>query len=224
MLAAIPYIPPIHSGLDILYEDSHLIILNKPSGLLSVPGRGENKQDCMYSRVKLEYPQALVVHRLDMPTSGIIVFALSKAAQSAMGILFEKKQINKQYIARVHGILKEPEGRIDQPLITDWNNRPRQKIDYKIGKPSTTIYSLISPAADNTSLVRLTPITGRSHQLRVHMSSIGHQILGDKLYGTQQSRCASHRLLLHAQKISFNHPIILENIDISCAEEFKSAL
>lgn len=219
MLQPIAYTPPPHISLDILYQDKHFIALNKPSGLLSVPGRGEEKQDCMLSRLQLEFAEALVIHRLDMPTSGILLFALSKEMQKLMGRLFEKKQIHKQYIAKVHGVLREPKGLIDQPLITDWINRPRQKIDYRTGKPSQTRYTLIS--SDHTdSRVKLEPVTGRSHQLRVHMSSLGHAILGDELYGTAATRNASSRLLLHAEKISFIHPLTQQTINIHCDVSF----
>ncbi len=221
MLAAIDYKPPPHIKLEILYKDDDLIALNKPSGLLSVPGRGESKQDCLISRLQLEFPQALVIHRLDMPTSGILLFALNKEMQKRMGMLFEKKNIYKEYIAKVHGILGEKKGIINQPLITDWINRPRQKIDYKTGKPSQTKYTLLSTDNKNNSLVMLQPITGRSHQLRVHMSSLGHAILGDELYGTSQTRNASQRLLLHAQKIEFIHPISNLKIHIECNVNFK---
>lgn len=220
MLHAVTYNPPPHNKLDVLYRDDQLIILNKPSGLLSVPGRGEEKQDCLLSRLQLEYPAALVVHRLDMPTSGIIIFALDKDTQRYISKLFETKQITKQYIAKVHGLLKVNKGRIDQPLITDWINRPRQKIDYKSGKPSSTYYELISVEQNGSSLVKLNPITGRSHQLRVHMSSIGHQILGDELYGTHSTRNAANRLLLHAEKISFIHPKTNALINIHCQADF----
>ncbi len=221
MLRPIIYSPPPHTKLDILYEDEHIIALNKPPGLLSVPGRGEDKMDCMLSRLQLEYPQSLVIHRLDMPTSGILLFALNKEMQRQMGKLFEKKQIDKLYIAKVHGILKEKSGIINQPLITDWNNRPRQKIDYKNGKPSQTKFNLINSDIYNSSLVSLQPITGRSHQLRVHMSSLGHAILGDDLYGTSQTRNSSKRLLLHAQTISFIHPLTNKLINIHCDENFS---
>jgi len=217
MLRAKTYSPPTHKKLDILFQDEYLIALNKPSGLLSVPGRGDDKKDCMLSRLQLEFPESLVVHRLDMPTSGIILFSLNKETQKKMGILFEKKKINKQYIAKVHGILKEKKGIINQPLITDWINRPRQKIDYKKGKISQTKFTLMSSDNENnTSIVKLEPITGRSHQLRVHMSSLGHAILGDEIYGTAQTRNASLRLLLHAEKISFTHPATQKPININC--------
>ncbi len=221
MLPALTYNPPPHIALNILYHDDDLIALSKPDGLLSVPGRGESKQDCMLSRLQIEYPQALVVHRLDMATSGIILFALNKKTQKQLGHLFEKKQMSKKYSAVVHGILKEKTGIINQPLMTDWNNRPKQKIDYKNGKPSQTRFTLISTNNnDNNSRVKLQPITGRSHQLRVHMSSLGHAILGDELYGTKQSRQASHRLLLHAEKLEFKHPCSNKNIVIFSSCEF----
>lgn len=220
MLQPVIYSPPEHIKLDILYQDNNLIALNKPSGLLSVPGRGEDKQDCMLSRLQSEFPEALVIHRLDMPTSGIIMFALNKEMQKVMGKLFENKLITKQYIAKVHGILKETRGLIDQPLMTDWINRPRQKIDYKQGKPSQTMFTLISVIDGKNSIVKLQPVTGRSHQLRVHMSSLGHAILGDDLYGTLQTRNESSRLLLHAEKISFIDPLTKKLINIHCPVEF----
>jgi len=220
MLQPIVYTPPKHNKLDILYQDQNLIVLNKPAGLLSVPGRGADKQDCMLSRLQAEYSDALVIHRLDMPTSGIIMFALNKEMQKAMGHLFEKKLIYKQYLAKVHGVLEEKKGTINQPLITDWLNRPKQKIDYKNGKVSKTRFTLISTTKDKNSLVKLEPVTGRSHQLRVHMSSIGHAILGDELYGTYQSRNQSSRLLLHAERISFIDPLTALNIDVHCPVDF----
>ncbi|MCW8936170.1 MAG: pseudouridine synthase [Gammaproteobacteria bacterium] len=220
MLQPVDYTPPVHTKLDILYQDNNLIALNKPAGLLSVPGRGEDKQDCMLSRLQIEFPEALVIHRLDMPTSGIIVFARNKNTQKLMGKLFENKLISKEYFAKVHGVLKETSGIINQPLITDWINRPRQKIDYKQGKPSQTRYTLLSIIEGKNSLVKLQPITGRSHQLRVHMSSLGHAILGDELYGTYQTRNESSRLLLHAENVSFIDPLTKKNINIHCPVDF----
>jgi len=220
MLQPVIYSPPEHIQLDILYQDNNLIALNKPSGLLSVPGRGEDKQDCMLSRLQIEFPDALVIHRLDMPTSGIIMFALNKETQKNMGQLFEKKLINKQYIAKVHGVLKESKGVIEQPLITDWINRPRQKIDYKHGKSSQTRFTLVSIIDEKNSVVKLEPVTGRSHQLRVHMSSLGHAILGDDLYGTCKTRSESPRLLLHAENVFFVDPITKNDINIHCPVDF----
>lgn len=213
------YDPPLHQGLNILYVDNDLIIVNKPSGLLSVPGKGIHKQDCMLSRVQIEYPDARVVHRLDMPTSGIIIFALNTTSQKRLGLLFEKKQIIKTYIARVFGTPCEKQGQVNLPLIADWANRPRQKIDFNLGKPSLTKYKILQD--DNTtSLVELMPVTGRSHQLRVHMSALGHPILGDSIYGINESMKASDRLLLHAQAVTFRHPATDLEINITSHAEF----
>ncbi len=214
------YQPPAFTPLDILYQDEHLIAVNKPSGLLSVPGRGDNKRDCMLSRLQEHYPQALVIHRLDMPTSGVILFALNKTMQSLMSKLFTERKMYKEYIARVYGIVREKKGSINQPLITNWSQRPRQKIDYKHGKSALTHYQHLSDNLENNSLLKLMPVTGRSHQLRVHLSSLGHPILGDELYGTAASRNASERLLLHASYIRFKHPIINQLIKIKCPINF----
>ncbi len=219
MLHKLDYEPPVNNGLDVIYQDPELLIVNKPSGLLSVPGRGEHKSDCMYSRVLAEYGTALVVHRLDMPTSGLMLFALSKSMQSDMSKLFENRKISKQYVAIVSGHPGSQSGVISQPLITDWLNRPKQKIDYSIGKPSITRYKVSSYEKNNTR-VELIPETGRSHQLRIHMSSIGHPILGDDLYGTYSSRNASHRLLLHAEKLVFRHPETGSTISVTIKPEF----
>lgn len=215
------YNPPVHSGLDILYQDQYFIAVNKPPGLLSVPGRGSDKSDCMISRVQLEYPDALVVHRLDMATSGILLFALDKQSQRIMSECFASREITKEYLARVSGRVVIEKDTISQPLIADWPNRPKQKIDYKQGKPSLTRYERIAIDSDGNSTVRLYPVTGRSHQLRVHLSSIGNPILGDELYGTFASRNASNRLLLHATRLSFIHPYNREAVDIQCPAEFS---
>ena len=220
MIQSITYNPPAHNGLDILYRDEYLIIANKPSGLLSVPGKGIEKSDCLLSRVKLEYPNADIVHRLDMPTSGIIIFSLTSEAQRALSTLFEKKSIQKQYIAKVYGELECHKGTINLPLIADWPNRPRQKIDFMSGKPSKTDYELITTDNNLNSLVKLQPITGRSHQLRVHMAALGNPILGDTLYGTDDCIEQNSRLLLHADEISFIHPITNIEININCPADF----
>ena len=144
MTQSITYNPPVHNGLDVLFKDEYLIILNKPSGLLSVPGKGIEKNDCLLSRVQLEYPDADIVHRLDMPTSGIIIFALTSEVQRALSMLFENKSVQKQYISKVYGELECHKGIINLPLIADWPNRPRQKVDFMSGKPSKTDYELMS--------------------------------------------------------------------------------
>jgi tRNA pseudouridine32 synthase/23S rRNA pseudouridine746 synthase len=215
------YQPPPDRGLDILYRDEHLIILNKPSGLLSVPGRGEERRDSLAVRVQREFPQALVVHRLDMPTSGLMLMALSVEAQSVMGRLFQQRKVEKQYLAVVAGRPDPIQGEVDLPLITDWPNRPRQRVDHDIGKAALTRYTLLEydPRSD-TSRVLLEPHTGRSHQLRVHMKEIGHPILGDELYAPPRWHAAAPRLLLHAERLDFAHPLSGEPVSIECPADF----
>ena len=198
------YNPPnVHT--DILHHDSQIMVVNKPSGLLSVPGKGEHLSDCVISRVQKIFPDALLVHRLDLETSGIMLFAMTRHAQRHLGLQFEKRQIKKNYIARVWGHIEEKTGEIDLPLIVDWPNRPRQKICHETGKSAFTKWRVLR--RDNISTrVRLTPTTGRSHQLRVHMLSTGHVILGDKLYSDGDALNASERLLLHAESIKLRHP------------------
>jgi tRNA pseudouridine32 synthase/23S rRNA pseudouridine746 synthase len=219
MRSAHEYQPPVHQGLDLLYVDNDLVIVNKPAGLLSVPGRGEDKQDSMLYRLHIEFPDAQTVHRLDMDTSGILLFARNADAQRAMSRLFEQRRIHKVYLARVWGVPKDTKGSINLPLITDWPNRPRQKIDFSRGKPALTHYQLIISNGQH-SLLQLTPVTGRSHQLRLHMSALGHPILGDPLYGIAQSRCASPRLLLHAEQLAFEHPFSGKALHLRCEAEF----
>jgi len=215
------YKPPTHIGLDILYEDAYLLILNKPSDLLSVPGRGPDKQDCMISRVQASHPGALIVHRLDMSTSGILVLALDKDTHRLLSQQFQQRQITKQYIAVVVGKLENPKGIIDQPMICDWPNRPKQIIDTEQGKPAQTSYETIEYAKkEDTSRLLLMPITGRTHQLRLHCQFIGHPILGDQLYGDEKARTMAGRLQLHASYISFTHPVTGNLVDISCAPPF----
>lgn len=202
------YNPPLHTHFDILYKDDFLLVLNKPSGLLSVPGKGEDKQDCFISRIQREFSDALTVHRLDMSTSGIMVFARGKEMESYLSILFQKKQMNKKYTAIVDGEVKPSMGEVDLPLITDWPNRPKQKVDFESGKISITKYSLLSYDKDNnSSRIELIPITGRTHQLRLHMQAIQHAILGDELYANKDVIMKSERLLLHASYLSFYHPL-----------------
>lgn len=215
------YSPPADSGLDIRYLDRDLIVVNKPSGLLSVPGRGEDKQDCLASRVQRGYPEALVVHRLDMSTSGLMLMARGEAMQSVMGRLFQQRKVDKRYLAVVGGRPSPRQGEIDLPLISDWPNRPRQKVDHPNGKPALTRYRVLEhDAAADTSRVQLEPHTGRSHQLRVHMMAIGHPILGDDLYAGPELRRASTRLLLHAQWLRLPHPRSGEIVEIHCDAEF----
>lgn len=215
------YEPPAHNGLDILYQDAFLLVLNKPAGLLSVPGRGPEKQDCLISRVQQSFPSALTVHRLDMGTSGIILVALDKDTHRQLNKQFLQREIAKQYIAVVAGRLDPAEGLIDKPMICDWPNRPRQIIDEEKGKPSQTRYETLEymPGTD-TSRLLLTPITGRTHQLRLHLQSIGHAILGDGLYAGPEVVAMAGRLLLHASRLSFAHPVSGETILIESAPPF----
>ncbi len=210
------YKPPVHKGLAVVYVDDHLLVVCKPSGLLSVPGRGAAHQDCLYSRVVAEYPTALVVHRLDMATSGLVIFALSKAVQSACSKMFAARSIGKTYLAWVDGKLGNPVGEINLPLITDWPNRPKQKIDVEQGKPALTRYALqFYDVANAMSLLQLTPVTGRSHQLRVHMQALGHAIVGDQFYGGRTHR----QMLLHAHSLAFNHPVTMAPLHIQCSKQ-----
>lgn len=186
----------------VLYQDDALLIANKPAGLLAVPGRGEDKQDCLIARLQYSFPDALVVHRLDMATSGLMVFARGAEMQRKLSVQFQERGVSKRYIAIVSGKLEKDTGEVALPLICDWPNRPKQKVDHTLGKPSLTRYRALGLEGTNTR-IELEPVTGRSHQLRVHMAEIGHAILGDALYGDTAS---APRLLLHASALSFPHP------------------
>jgi len=194
-------------SLEILHCDAALIVAVKPAGLLSVPGRGEDKQDCLAARVQALYPDALVVHRLDMATSGLMVFARGLAAQRRLGDAFARREVDKRYIAIAAGHLESTEGEIDLPLMADWPNRPRQQVDPVHGKPSLTRFRVLGhDAAMKTTRVELEPITGRSHQLRVHLCAIGHPIAGDALYAPADVLALAPRLMLHAQSLILPHP------------------
>lgn len=204
-----------HTTQDIklLYEDETLLVLNKPSGLLSVPGRGEGKFDSLQTRVQAQFPDALIVHRLDMATSGIMIMARGKDIQKHLNNAFAKRKVNKKYCAVVNGVVENDYGSVDLPLITDWPQRPKQKIDFLHGKPSLTEYAVIDrDYQNNATRLRLMPKTGRSHQLRVHMMALGHTILGDSLYADENIRNKSGRLMLHAEEICFAHPKTLKQV------------
>jgi tRNA pseudouridine32 synthase/23S rRNA pseudouridine746 synthase len=202
-----PYSPPPDTGLAILHIDDYLLVVDKPAGLLSVPGRGEGKEDCLASRVEAIFADALIVHRLDMDTSGLLLMARGKEMQGALSRLFREREVDKRYVAVVDGLLAQDAGEVDLPLICDWPNRPRQKVDFEIGKHSLTKFSLLDrDATAGRSRVALEPVTGRSHQLRVHMATLGHPILGDDLYGGEAYGKAD-RLLLHAMDLAFVHPV-----------------
>jgi len=193
-----------------VYVDDVLIVLDKPAGLLSVPGRGPDKADCLAARVQARYPDALIVHRLDMDTSGLVVMARGAEAQRALSRAFAERRVEKRYVALAAGRLPPPEtewGAVDLPLICDWPNRPLQKVDFGSGKPSVTRWRVLDyDATRDATRVELMPVTGRSHQLRVHMRELGHPLLGDPLYAPPAVRERAPRLLLHAAGLALPHP------------------
>ena len=191
----------------LLYADASLLIVDKPTRLLSVPGRGEEKQDCLIRRVQIPYPDALIVHRLDFDTSGLIVLARGKQMHRCLSILFQERQVEKRYIALVDGRLTPSCGEVNLPLLVDWPNRPLHRVDFENGKPSLTRYRVLDELPEqDASRVELIPETGRTHQLRVHMQALGHPILGDPLYAPPPARAKAERLLLHAEYLAFSHP------------------
>ena len=200
-------VTPLPQGFEIVRIDDNFIVANKPSGLLSVPGRGPDKQDCLSARVQAEFSDALVVHRLDMETSGLMVFARGIEAQRAISRSFEQRVVSKYYQAITCGLIEDDAGTINLPLICDWPNRPRQMVDHAIGKPATTHFAVLArDTLMQRTRVGLTPITGRSHQLRVHLASLGHPIIGDSLYAPA-APAAGERLMLHAARLGFPHPV-----------------
>ncbi|MDO6565765.1 pseudouridine synthase [Alteromonas sp. 1_MG-2023] len=243
---AFVYNPPLQPYLTILYQDDDILVANKPSGLLSVPGKAQEHKDSLISRVKTVFPTATVVHRLDMATSGIMVMALNKESHRHISKQFELRKTKKRYFARVFGNVKDTSGEVSLPLICDWPNRPKQMVDYERGKKALTHYevvdvtpakshrtvnsknvdsfdtSLVASSAigsvagekneitiagnETETLVALYPVTGRSHQLRVHMLELGHPILGDRLYAHSEALSMAERLQLHAESLSFAHP------------------
>lgn len=197
------YTPP-DVPLSILYQDAQIIVADKPSGLLSVPGKTEGRSDCLQSRLQAAFWDTLLVHRLDCDTSGVMIFARTKQAQGFLGQEFEKRRADKTYVARVWGHLQPETGRVDLPLCTDWPNRPRQHVDHVNGRPAQTDWQVLGYEGETTR-VCLHPLTGRSHQLRVHMLELGHPILGDPIYATGPARDFP-RLMLHAETLSLHHP------------------
>ncbi len=211
------YSPP-DGPLEILHEDAELLVVNKPSGLLSVPGRGEHLADCLLTRVQAAFPNALLVHRLDRDTSGVMVFALSAHAQRHLSMQFEKRVTKKTYVARVAGEVADKEGELDLPLIVDWPNRPLQKVCHETGKPALTLWKRLKVGGGETRL-RLTPKTGRSHQLRVHCLALGHPILGDPLYAPETVE-EYPRMMLHSEELRINHPENGRGMKFRAAPEF----
>ena len=188
----------------VIHADHEVLVVSKPAGLLSVPGRGEDRADCLIARLRGAFPTVLLVHRLDLDTSGVMVFGLTPHAQRHLSKQFEERRVKKTYVARLWGRLEPKSGRVDLPLIVDWPNRPRQKVDHREGRPAQTDWRVIR-AEDRETRVRLMPLTGRSHQLRVHMAALGHPILGDPLYAEGEA-AGFPRLMLHAESLRFKHP------------------
>lgn len=205
--------PPCFETVDVLHADEHLLVVNKPSGLLSVPGRFV--KDCALNRLIFDYPDAAIVHRLDLDTSGILVFSRSKLATSDINRQFRERTVKKEYYAVVHGLVPEDKGAITLAIAPDPVNRPKQLIDAVNGKSALTHFEVVQ-RGDNWTYVLLKPVTGRSHQLRIHMASIGHPILGCDLYAHQTAFEASKRLCLHAAKITFSHPASGDEVEFSC--------
>ena len=219
-MALIEYNPPKEPWLDLVYRDDYIAVVNKPSGLLSVPGNQPQYYDSAMSRVKEKYGFCEPAHRLDMATSGILLFALSKAADRELKRQFREREPKKYYQALVWGHVEQDHGVVELPLICDWENRPRQKICFERGKRAVTFYDVLQRYPNNTTRVKLTPITGRSHQLRLHMLALGHPILGDKFYAHPQAKALSPRLCLHAESLQIQHPITGETMEFTAPVGF----
>lgn len=196
--------------LQVIHEGADLLVLDKPSGLLCVPGRGADKQDCLSARAQQRWPDALVVHRLDMSTSGLVLMARGIAMQRALSQAFAEQRIDKRYEAVVDGLLPQDGDdwrEIDAPIAADWPRRPLQVIDQELGKPSRTRWQVKAAMPERGAThLELAPQTGRTHQLRVHLAHIGHPILGDALYGSEEVRSRAPRLMLHAARLALAHP------------------
>ena len=216
------YTPPTEPWLQVLYQDKDLIVLNKPSGLLTNPGRGPHLADCLLSRVQQQYPLAQLVHRLDLATSGVVVIALRRKAEAALKQQFAERLVKKRYLAVVWGQLKDGSGTIDVPLIADSDNPPRQKVCLETGKAAITHYRLLQQLPDR-ALVELLPVTGRSHQLRMHMLHLGHPILGDAFYAGPEVLAVAPRLLLHAAELQLFQPYNGKPLHFSADSDFVTA-
>jgi tRNA pseudouridine32 synthase/23S rRNA pseudouridine746 synthase len=215
-----PYIVPrCDASVEVLYSDEALLFANKPQLLLSIPGRHPANRDCVIERLRLDYPDASIVHRLDLDTSGLMVIPLSREAHRHISRQFQERRVCKAYHAEVYGEVDNDSGKIDLPIAPDWTNRPRQKICRDRGKPSLTRYRVLARQPGRTRLL-LIPETGRTHQLRIHLAEIGHPILGCDLYAHADALAASPRLLLHASYLGFDHPISGNWIEHRCPPEF----
>ena len=217
---ATPYLVP-HSTEEIavLYEDEHLLLVRKPHLLLTIPGRHPLNRDCLIERLRRDYPGASIVHRLDLDTSGIMVIPLNRACHAHISRQFQERRVQKAYHAVVYGALAQDAGDIELPIATDWPNRPLQKICHERGKYALTRFAVLQRGADRTRLL-LRPRTGRSHQLRIHLATIGHPILGCDLYAHEQALGMSPRLLLHATQLAFEHPFTGQWLSGKCPPDF----
>ena len=216
----IDYNPPKEPWLEILHQDRDIMVVNKPTGLLSVPGRGADYEDSVLWRVQQEgFPRAAASHRLDMATSGVIVVPLTPDAHRELSRQFRERETDKHYLAWVWGEMKDESGQVDLPLCVDWPNRPKQKVDFEEGRHALTLWQKLRVENGNT-LVKLTPITGRSHQLRVHMLELGHPILGDNLYAHPEALAAAPHLYLHAARLEISHPRSGERIAFEAPAPF----
>lgn len=213
------YAPPQEPYLQVLHADDDLMVVDKPSGLLSVPGKAAEHSDCIESRAQKRFPAARIVHRLDMDTSGVMVLAMNPVAHRHLGLQFERRKTQKSYLADIWGHPREESGEIDLPLICDWPNRPKQMVSFEHGKPALTRWQVIERGEWSTR-VRLYPHTGRSHQLRVHMLALGHPILGDRFYAAGEALTASPRLALHAESLELHHPTGGERVTFRSACPF----
>lgn len=223
-----PYLrplPPVLKSFEydpswVLFADDAIIVANKPSGLLSVPGRGADKQECLLSHLKQSYPDALIVHRLDMDTSGLMVLARNKEAHRHLSRQFQERQTQKRYNALCSGIISQSKGSVCMPMRCDWERRPLQRVDFVHGKHAQTEWQVIQQHNHHFS-IELTPVSGRSHQLRLHMQMLGHPILGDNLYADYYALQQAERLCLHAQYLAFTHPTNQQWLGFSIPPEFS---
>lgn len=212
-------VPPCEEEIEVLFEDESLLLVNKPRPLLSVPGKHPLNKDCLISRLQVDYPEARIVHRLDMNTSGIMVVALSADIHRHISKQFELRQTYKEYVAVVSGVVEHEAGEIELPLRCDWPNRPKQMVDHEQGKHALTRYEVLTRDADRTRVL-LKPVTGRSHQLRVHAKEMGHPILGDRLYAPADVVALSQRLMLHSLRLEFEHPATGKRVKGLCEAPF----
>jgi tRNA pseudouridine32 synthase/23S rRNA pseudouridine746 synthase len=213
------YNPPTDPWIDIVHEEADFVIVHKPSGLLSVPGKDPALADSLQRRAEGHWPTAGMIHRLDKDTSGVMVLALNKPAHAKIAMQFEKRTAKKSYVARLWGTLEADEGTVDLPIAVDWENKPRQRIDFERGREARTRWQVIS--RDNgITRVRLFPLTGRTHQLRLHMMTLGHPVLGDPFYATGEALAAAERLQLHAEELSFAHPVTGEPVHFAIPAPF----